>query len=580
MKFNKKIKTSAVLISLALMLGGCVAVRGQAGIPDGEASETETASGISIKGTAKAYGSDAADQTEEYPEPAEDTSVSAGETYAEFTVKTDDGTFTRTDGTVYITAAGTYVLSGRLEGMILVEAGEDDEVILELSGVTITCGSDSPVKIMSAGNVEISAKAGTENVINDTRTAKTADDDSLGEGAIYSKADLKIKGTGTLVVNASYNNGIHTTKDLKIQKLSLKVTAYNNAIKGNDSVTVKSGTVVAISANGDGIKTENTDADKNGETRGDVTITGGNVTVYAAGDGIQAAHDFTMAADGETGAAGTLMIYTGAYSSYTASSAAVSSYKGIKVQNLLSISAGTVDIKSYDDGLHADYGTSFTAGGKGLGTIEITGGEITIGVYSPEGKTMGGYAGPGGRSRGTQQTVKGADAIHADYKLNISGGRITVDSSYEGLEANVINISGGEIRVAANDDGINATKGVTTAQINISGGFLEVEVPASGDTDGIDSNGTYTQTGGIVITKGPNNENMAAIDADSSVKITGGTLIILGYGRVTAVGSVKTYSGSLHSAGSHTVTVGGTEYTFTNATAYGRTYIYSDTSLN
>ncbi|MGX8704244.1 MAG: carbohydrate-binding domain-containing protein, partial [bacterium] len=81
---------------------------------------------------------------------------------------------------------------------------------------------DSPIKILSAEKVEISAKKGTDNVINDNRSEKNASDETQGEGAIYAKADLKLKGTGTLVVNASYNNGIHTTKDLKIQKLSLK----------------------------------------------------------------------------------------------------------------------------------------------------------------------------------------------------------------------------------------------------------------------------------------------------------------------------------------------------------------------
>ena len=208
-------------------------------------------------------------------------------------------------------------------GEILVEAGEEDEITLELSGATIKYGEDSPIKILSAGSVDISAKSGSENVISDTRSAKTADDDSQGGGAVYAKCDLKLKGSGTLVINASYNNGVHTTKDLTVQKLSLKVSAYNNALKGNDSVTILSGSVVAISTNGDGIKTESTDANKNGETRGDVVLSGGSAAVYAAGDGIQAAHDFELST-GEDGTAPSLQIYTGSYSGYTASSASAS----------------------------------------------------------------------------------------------------------------------------------------------------------------------------------------------------------------------------------------------------------------
>ncbi|MBQ1847765.1 MAG: hypothetical protein II135_07160, partial [Clostridia bacterium] len=139
---------------------------------------------------------------------------------------------------------------------------------------------------------------------------------------------------------------------------------------------------------------------------------------------------------------------------------------------------------------------------------------------------------------------------------------------------------GGKTTVAANDDGVNATKGNSSAQITVTGGYLDVTVSPSGDTDGIDSNGYYTQTGGVVITRGPNSRNAAAIDADGSVSISGGTLIVLGYGRVSASGSVKTVSLSLHSSGSHTVKIGKTTYTFVNAYSYGATACYSDATVS
>ena len=516
--------------------------------------------------------------TSEAAVPVVDTAITAEEATGDFTITTEDGKYTSSGSTYTVTAAGTYSLAGNLTGQILVEAGEEDEVILELNGVTVTCSTDAPIKCLTAGKVEISAKADTENVLNDTRAAKTADTTTQGEGAIYAKCDLKLKGTGTLVINAAYNNGVHTTKDLTVQKLSLKVTAPNNALKGNDSVTLKSGAVVAISTMGDGVKTENTDANKSGVTRGDVVLSGGALTIYAAGDGIQAAHNFSMET-GEEGSVPAVLIYTGSYSGYTSSSAATTSYKGVKVQNELNISAGVIQIQSYDDGLHADYGTAFTAGGTGAGTINISGGTVSMAVYSPEGKTGGGRMGARG-GWGGQKTVSGADGIHADYKLNITGGTVTIDSAYEGLEANVITVSGGTAVVVGNDDGVNATKGVETPQVKVTGGILDVTVSPNGDTDGIDSNGTYVQTGGVVITRGPSSQMAAAIDADGSVTISGGTLIVLGYGNVRSSGSVKTYSLSLHNAGTQSVTIGGTAYTFTNAYAYGRTTVYSDASVS
>ncbi|MBR7071796.1 MAG: carbohydrate-binding domain-containing protein [Clostridia bacterium] len=509
-------------------------------------------------------------------EAVTDQSVTAKETTDTFSLTSEDGTFSNTGDVYKITSAGTYTLSGLLTKQVLVEAGENDEVTIELSGATVTYGSDSPIKVLSAGKVDISAKKGTENVINDTRNTKTADDANQGEGAIYATCDLKIKGSGTLVVNAAYNNGIHTTKDLTVQNLSLKTSAYNNALKGNDSVTVESGTVVAISTNGDGVKTQNTDVNKNGVTRGDITISGGAVTVYAAGDAFQAAHNFEMTT-GEDGTAPTIVLYTGSYSGYTASNASTSSYKGVKVQNELNIQNGSITIQSYDDGLHADYGTALEDGTQGKGTVNISGGTVTMSVYAPQNKTAGGRKGPGGW--GGQQTVSGADGIHADQVLNISGGTVTIDSAYEGLEANVINVSGGKAYVSANDDGVNACKGNSTPTVNVTGGYLDVTVSPNGDTDGIDSNGSYTQTGGVVITRGPRSQMAAAIDADGQISVSGGTLIVLGYGRVGTGGNVKSYSLSLHASGSHTVQINGTSYTFNNANAYGGTSCYSDVSV-
>ena len=562
-KITKKGTALLLAAGLILTLTACGNDPAESTPPGSQTGQSTEASANTTSGTAA--------------DPVTDDSIKATETTAAFSLTTSDGLFAQSGSVYKITAAGTYVLSGALEGQIVVDAGDDDEVILELNGVTLTYSQDSPVKILNADKVEISAKSGTENVIKDTRSAKTAEQGSQGEGAVYAKTDLKFKGTGTLVITAGYNNGIHTTKDLTIQKLSLKVTAVNTAIKGGDSVTVKSGAVVAISTNGDGIKTENTDANKSGDVRGDIMLTGGAVTVYAAGDGFQAAHDFNMEADSE-GNVPSVLIYTGSYSGYTASNASTSSYKGVKVQNKLLIEAGAIEIHSYDDGLHADYGTAFEAGGKGAGSITISGGTVTISVYSPENKTAGGRSGRGGW--GGQQTVQGADGIHADYKLTIAGGTVTVDSAYEGLEANVIAVSGGTTKVSGNDDGINATKGVETAQILVTGGYLEVEVSPNGDTDGIDSNGSYSQSGGIVIAKGPNNQNMAAIDADGTATMSGGTLIVLGYGWVQIGSNVKSYSLSLHSAGSQTVKIGGVSYSFTNANAYGKTAVYSDVSVS
>ena len=70
----------------------------------------------------------------------------------------------------------------------------------------------------------------------------------------------------------------------------VKVTAVNNAFKGNDAVDIESGNIIAISAKGDGIKTSNSSLSNKGNQKGIVTITGGNIDIYAACDGIDASY--------------------------------------------------------------------------------------------------------------------------------------------------------------------------------------------------------------------------------------------------------------------------------------------------
>ena len=48
---------------------------------------------------------------------------------------------------------------------------------------------------------------------------------------------------------------------------------------------------------------------------------------------------------------------------------------------------------------------------------------------------------------------------------------------------------------------------------------------------------------------------------------------------VTYGSNMTQYNLSLHSAGSHTITVGVVEYTFSNAYPYGKTTCYSDTPV-
>ncbi|MCR4661754.1 MAG: carbohydrate-binding domain-containing protein [Clostridia bacterium] len=473
--------------------------------------------------------------------PVTDETIEAEETTEEFSIVTEVEDGYTVEGNIYtITVAGEYTLSGSLNGQILVDC--EDEVVLNLSNTTISYSLDSPIKSIGDGKLTISAKNDTENVIKDTRSVKTVDDNSVGEGAIYAVSDLDIQGKGVLVVEAGYNNGIHTKGDLKIKNLSLKVTAIDNALKGNDSITIQSGNIVLISTCGDGMKTSNTDLSSKGKQRGNIDILDGNISIYAAGDGIQAAYNFNLSEDEETKPLVT--IYTGSYSGYTSKSSTCDSFKGVKADNEINITGGQIDIKSYDDGLHANYGVTLDNGSTSTGIITISGGVVNIGVYSQNNSTGMGNWGP----RSSMQTsVSGADGIHADNTINISGGTIIIDTAYEGIEANFVNISGGSTKIYSTDDGVNAANKIEkTPAVTVSGGYLDITM-GSGDIDGIDSNGSYTQTGGIVITRGaPNGTNSMAtgLDCDGTARITGGTFVQFGSVETTLTKSSNVYKAS------------------------------------
>lgn len=209
------------------------------------------------------------------------------------------------------------------------------------------------------------------------------------------------------------------------------------------------------------------------------------------------------------------------------------STKGIKAESEINISGAAINISSTDDGILANSDSGVLETGEdGKGIISISGGTITIST--------------------------GDDGIHADKELNITDGYINVLTSYEGLEAITINISGGQSFVYAADDGINACTGdgTSTPLINITGGYVDVTT-GSGDTDGIDSNGNYTQSGGMVLVKGGSSSGQVSgsIDVDGNITITGGTCVALGGICETPVNSVNAYvfSSVSFNAGSYSI---------------------------
>jgi len=395
------------------------------------------------------------------------------------------------EGIYKITAEGTYILSGDMaETMVLVELADTEKAQIVLDNVDLSNSKGPAIYIKSADKVFLTAKDGTENIISDGEGYSYTDGDSDIDGAVFSRADLTINGKGKLTISGNTKHSVVSKDDLKILSVSLQVNSKNVGLNGKDCIKI-SDAHISLSAGSDGLRSDNDEDD----TKGFVYMESGSLNISAGNDGIQA-ETIIKISDGD-------IDITAGRGSSQGLSGSEESYKGLKAESDIIINGGNINIDSTDDSIHSN------------NTITVTEGKLNL--------------------------SSGDDGIHADTDISISGGEILITKSYEGIEAGRIFVTGGKIDLTASDDGINAAGGndgsATTGgrpgmgefsngvgEIVISGGYMVVN--ASGD--GLDSNGTFIITGGIVLVSGPTNSGNGAFDYDRGAAVTGGVLIALG----------------------------------------------------
>ncbi|SHK92710.1 carbohydrate-binding domain-containing protein [Fibrobacter sp. UWB12] len=455
---------------------------------------------------------------------------------------------TVTGGTVTIKCGGEYDFSGNYSGndaQILVNTAKtDSSVYLNMKGLMLTNTADAPIYIQKASKAFVVAKNGTTNTFSDasTRTKNYSYTNDNGEAktdttgaCIYAKDDLTIKGEGTLIVKGNYNNGIHTSNDLKVKNGLITVKAKNNGLKGKNSVEVSGGTINITTTEGDGIKSDTEDATDLASGKGSIEITGGEITITSAFDGITAANAVVIANGestsptikvtaggghsclsdptsntGSTGGRGGMGGFPGMGGSSCSPS---ESMKGIKGDSSITVSAGIIDINSRDDGLHSS------------GNITVSGGTITI--------------------------ASDDDGVHAEKALYVKdNANISVTLAYEGMESPDMHFEGGITSVITTDDGWNAAGGTSTTttgrstggfgggfgpgggstgKLTVTGGYHYIYV-GTGDTDGVDSNGDITISGGVIIVECRMNGGMGGmVDSDGTTNISSNAKL-LGFG--------------------------------------------------
>ncbi len=447
------------------------------------------------------------------------------------------------DSKITITEEATYILSGKLEnGMLIIDAPDTAKLQIVFDGVEISNETSAALYILEADKVFLTLNPKSKNTLSCGEKFTSFDDNNI-DGAVFSKQDLTLNGSGSLAISSPGGHGIVCKDDLVITGGEYTIDSASHGIDANDSVRIKNATL-NIDAGKDAIHAENTDE----AALGFIYMASGTVKAEAEGDGFSASSYLQISdgtiellagggnENGEKESSDRFGAFMGGMrpggksaqnmNNSTASSKASSSMKGIKATNSLLISGGDIAIDSADDGIHSD------------ASVFIRGGKMTI--------------------------ATGDDALHAEETLTVTAGEMEITTCYEGLEALNIDVQGGKIHLNARDDGLNAAGGVdqsgstgghdgmfgggrprggmgggmaagSNGSIKISGG--ELDIISSGD--GIDANGTLEISGGITKVTGPTQGDTATLDFDKSAIIKGGTFIGTG-----ASGMAQTFSDS------------------------------------
>lgn len=430
-----------------------------------------------------------------------------------------------------ITMAGTYILTGTMNGRLTIRAGKKDLVQLVLNEATIMNPDGPGVYGLQADRIVLTLAEGTRNSIRDGAAYPL--DEEGANAAVYAKTDLTINGSGSLEVIGQTAHGILSKDDLLVESGNLNIASVKDGLRGKDSVTILDGTI-RIEAGSDGVISTGAETGK-----GSVTVEDGKITVVAGRDGIQAEGSISIANgifDIKTGESVTQTQETskaeqnapldygippegleadrmpqygmpsegppqagmprwGGWVEETEASYSGESMKGLKAVQSVSVMEGVFNLNTQDDAIHSD------------GDVIIKGGTYTI--------------------------LTGNDGVHADMNLHIMGGELMIHESFEGMEGRTVTIDGGIITITASDDGINAASGTEhddmgmrgrmaaekDAWVTINGGTITV----TAGYDAIDSNGDININGGTVNlnTRRAGGGTMT-IDPSGSYNYTGG----------------------------------------------------------
>ncbi len=522
----KKVKYAAPFILSAIVLAGCQ-----------NANTEESANVDELTAQYVSYGD------EDFYTVWQDSSFTKIELKGDSAVADGPGGVVIENGTIDIRTSGTYVFEGTLDdGQIVIDAEDKGTVRIVLNGVSITSSSGPVIHVKQSDQTVISLEQGTENRLEDAKEYIVEEGEDEPTAAIYSKDDLSINGSGKLVIQANYKDGITGRDDVIITGGEIEIQAADDGIVGRDLLAIRDAKV-KIDAVGDGLKSTNDEDEK----KGHIVLQSGTFDIAAGSDGVQSVHDVlvidgeytitagggspeTVKADEERGGGA---MPDGTTPDGTAPEAGRGPMSGLDQAQIQQYIEGTITkeelLESIDESELPD-GMTVDEMGAMLD-------RMAEGGMPQEGKDMEPPTEPQGQFDPAQTPsmdeekqalpVEGNDAPEGNMPADSSVEEETEDSvSTKGIKAeNLVRIEGGTFTIDANDDAVHSNGdvmiggGALTINTGDDGIHADHEVSISDGTIEIDKSYEGIEGDYITVKDG----DISIVAADDGVNISGGS---------------------------------------------------------
>ena len=458
--------------------------------------------------------------------------------------KNSDIEITTSNGHIVVNSSSKeveYVLSGKsTNGSFKIYSSNKFKVTL--SDVELNNPSGPAINIQSKKRNFIVLADNSVNTLSDGTSYTSYEDEDM-KGTFFSEGQNIFSGSGTLNVTGNYkhaicsddyiifrpgntfnikaaSDGVHTNEKILFFGSQFNVESVDEAFESEEigiSVYNASITATTSGSKGHGLKTD-----------ADLNIYGGVINISTEGSASKA-----MLAKGDISiTGGYINLKTTGNGLYDSSDADISSAACVKGEGKLTFSNATL------------YAKSTGSAGKGINITDV----ITINSGKLVVETTG-------KQYTYSRLSSSAKGIKSKDNVTINNGYINVSTmggeGSEGIESkNILTINNGSVIVNSYDDGLNASKSIV-----INGGNTYCY---SSNNDGVDSNGTLTVTGGLIIAAGATSPEDGFDCDQNTFKITGGTLIGVGGSTSTPTSSACTqrsvvYKGSSFTSGEYLV---------------------------